>query len=240
MKSMQILFIAMIPTFVLADDLYTNDIIGGCGDAYYFNAEFEPINYTCNSGQFLPAGATSCQTCPNTHTCNGGTFSFDANHTQGLSDGDILVTNAIGSCSPQFNQSFTAIFEIITYTCLPGYYLPADTESCVICPENSYCVGGTYSFNETTNQGIESCNNSFAPIGSTKCYEHILHVGNEVLYLSSTKTTTPSLNVAYGDNVYYANATITPTTMTAGSEQYLKTIYNNIVYYICDDTICPQ
>ena len=101
---------------VLADDLYTNDIIGGCGDAYYYTAEFEPISYTCLSGQFLPAGAISCLPCPDGYTCSGGTYAFNANQTQGISEGDILVTNAIGSCSPQFNQSFSAIFEPNTIT----------------------------------------------------------------------------------------------------------------------------
>ena len=125
MKYIPIIFIAFLPTIVWADDLYTNDIIGGCGDAYYYAAEFEPISYTCLSGQFLPAGALSCEQCPQTYTCNGGTYTFDANHTQGLSDGDILITDAIGSCSPAFTQNYSAIFEPITYTCNPGYYLPA-------------------------------------------------------------------------------------------------------------------
>ena len=103
--------VLFLPNIVWADDLYTNNIVGGCGDAYYYAAKFDPISYTCNSGYFLPAGAISCEECPDDYTCSGGTFVFNANQTQGIDDGDILVTNAIGSCSPQFNQSFSAIFE---------------------------------------------------------------------------------------------------------------------------------
>ena len=242
MKFIPVFFTVFLPTIVLADDLYTNDIIGGCGDAYYYKAILEPISYTCSNGQYLPAGAVSCEVCPNTHTCNGGTYTFDANHTQGLSDGDILITDAIGSCSPAFTQNYGAIFEPITYTCNPGYYLPAgndwttDNQGCTICPADNYCVGGTYTFNETNDQGIEQCTNGHAPIGSSICYGHVLHIGDDVVYLKSTKLTTPSLNVGMDDGVFYANMTTTPTPMNSASEHYLKIEYDGVVYYVCDDT----
>ena len=78
-----------------------------CGDTYYYGAEFEPIVYNCASGYYLPAGGISCKECPTGHICNGGTFGFNAMQTQGLNDGDILVTDAIGSCLTNFNKSFT-------------------------------------------------------------------------------------------------------------------------------------
>ena len=255
MKFIPIIFIAILPTFVWADDLYTNDIIGGCGDAYYYTAVLEPISYNCNSGQFLPAGAISCLSCPDGYTCNGGTYTFNANQTQGISEGDILVTNAIGSCSTQFNQSFSAIFEPITYTCQPGYYLPAgndwltDTQGCTKCLNDNYCAGGTYTFSETQTQGITPCPSAhpFAPAGSAICYPHLLHLSNErpndIIYLKSTKTTTPALNVDMNNDGIadvFANMTTTQTTMTSASEHYLKILVDGVEYYVCDDTSCPQ
>ena len=248
MKIIPIIFIVLLSLPVLADDLYTNDIVGGCGDSYNYKAILEPINYKCNNGQYLPAGAVSCELCPNTHTCNGGTYTFDANHTQGLEYGDILVTDAIGSCSNEFTQNYGAIFEPITYSCLPGYYLPAgtdwvsDTEGCRACLNNHYCTGGTYTFNETETQGIRECptDTPYSPTGSAVCYPHVLHIGDNMVYLKSTKITTPSLNIGMDDGIFYANMTTEPTLMNKDSEHYLKLEYDNTVYYVCDDTMCAQ
>ena len=175
-----IFFILLSTNKVFAD----NEI---CGDAYYYGGKFEPIVYNCASGYYLPAGAISCEQCPNNHTCNGGTFAFDAIKTQGLSDGDMLVTDAIGSCATNFNKSFTATFEPIVYTCNPGYYLPAgndwtnDFEGCRICDKDNYCIGGNYTFNETTNQGITHCPEQYqvSPAGSysaQQCYKPIINL----------------------------------------------------------------
>ena len=107
---------------------------------------------------------------------------------------------------------------------------------CSQCPQNNKCIGGTYSFNETSDQGIEQCVNGHAPVGSSICYEHILHIDNDVIYLKSTKLTTPSLNVGMDNGVFYANMTTTPTRMNNATEHYLKIEYDNQIYYVCDDT----
>ncbi|MBR3510782.1 MAG: hypothetical protein IKN73_01840 [Alphaproteobacteria bacterium] len=209
-------------------------------------AVFEPNKYTCEYGFFLPANVPGCRPCPIGFTCDGGTYTFNETVAQGISGKPLINTNITNICSNNILNSLNNKSILISewtpneHTCAPGYYLPANVDSCTICPAGNKCVGGTYSFNETDNQGIVSCNDYFAPIGSTNCYQHILHIGNDVVYLSSTKHTTPSLNVAYGNNVFYANMTTTQTVMTAGSQHYFKTVYNGMVYYICDDTSCPQ
>ena len=163
---------------------------------------------------------------------------------QGITEKRLLNESIAYGCSNNLlhpNNNITNMIPVWTpneYTCEPGYYLPANVDGCRQCPKNNKCVGGTYSFNETENQGIKQCTNPapFAPIGSSVCYPHILHIGDDVIYLKSTKFTTPSLNVGWGGDVFYANMTTVPTRMNAGTEHYLKIEYDGVVYYVCDDS----
>ena len=50
---------------------------------------------------------------------------------------------------------YFAIYEINTYTCESGKYLPANTEGCQPCPTGFTCNGGTYEFNPDIYQGAE-------------------------------------------------------------------------------------
>ena len=199
-----------------------------------------PRSFTCASGYFLPANSYNCAICPNGYTCNGGTYVFNSTKAQGLTRNanTYVSSNTNNTCSANLGLVLNAIFIPKVYDCNPGYYLPANTDGCEICLVNNYCAGGTYSFNEEEDQGISECpSGKFSPAGAAICYEHKLHVGNESLYLRASKRTTPSLNVGYGNEVFYANMTTTPTYMTSGSTHYFKTIYNEQVYYICDDTM---
>ena len=197
-----------------------------------------PITYTCSSGQFLPANSTECATCPNGYNCSGGSFPVNTTSAQGLVRNSDYVSGTItNACADNQVRALNAVFTVNFYNCAPGYYLPADTEGCIICPAGSYCVGGTYAFNETSAQGIETCpSGTISYAGAPACFPHVLHIGNNIVYLKSTKTTTPSLNFRIDNNIFYANMTTTPTVMSIGSAHYFKTIYNNTVYYICDDT----
>ncbi len=67
-----------------------------------------------------------------------------------------------------------AIFQPISYTCAQGQYLPANTLGCQNCTHGHTCDGGTYKFNETTDQGIiasvYTCNSGyFLPANSETC-----------------------------------------------------------------------
>ena len=224
MKKYLLFLMLFVAHSVFADDLFTNTIINGCGDSLFYNAVFTPIQYNCALGYYLPADATVCVPCPTGNTCEGGTFIYNKYKNQGIQNDVVLIQNAVGSCSNNF-QNFSAVFVINSYTCTPGYYLPANVDECTACPNGSFCLGGTFTFNETTDQGI---------------YHHVLHVGDDIVYLRSDKLTTPSLHVKIGNDIFYANMTETQTYMNKDSTHYLKIQYDNNLYYVCDDTTCPQ
>ena len=211
------------------------------------NAVFDRKQYTCDSGTFLPLNHDGCESCPTGHTCSGGDFAFDENFSQGISYVKPISANINYGCDKGllFPQNHTteifAVFEPLTMTCNAGQYLPANAIACVQCPLNNACAGGTYSFNETVAQGITACvSGTFAPTGSSVCYPHILHVGNDNIYLKSTKQTTPSLNIRIGNDIFYANMTTVRTRMNKDSSHYFHVQWDNNDYYVCDDTTCPQ
>ena len=92
------------------------------------------------------------------------------------------------------------------------------------------------------NGGLPSINNALTiPVGKrTLTVEVAQHIGDNTVYLKSEKQTTPSLNISIGNDVFYANMTTTPTPTNSATEDNLKMIYNNTVYYVCDDTTYNQ
>lgn len=127
--------------------------------------------------------------------------------------------------------------------CNSGEYFPAHWYECKICPENNYCAGGTYTFNETVTQGIESCPNSwYSPAGSSSVAQcgRILHVGDNVVYLRSGKKTTPSLNFDLdndGTPDFFSNMTTADVPMNINTKRKLKINYNGQTYSAYDDTV---
>ena len=240
-------FLSLLMISPVSAEIISQHVQDGCkNDNFVLNgthtklyAKWQPNLYTCAVGYYLPAGAVSCQLCPETHMCPGGTYVFNANHSQGVENVDILVTDAIGSCSPKFTQNFSALFKPITYNCDSGYYLPADGIECVVCPNNNYCPGGKYGDSETVAQGIMECpNNMFSPVGvfEVGACGRKLHIGDETLYIRSQKKTTPSLNFDINhDGIpdFFGNATLQRTTINSSSQRYLHVGE----YYIYDDSI---
>ena len=60
-----------------------------------------------------------------------------------------------------FGSLGQSVCEEITYTCTPGTYLPANATACVTCTAGNFCEGGTFRFNATEAQGIDTCPTKF-------------------------------------------------------------------------------
>jgi len=127
--------------------------------------------------------------------------------------------------------------------CGSGEYLPAHWFKCETCPENNYCVGGTYPYSETNSNGTTQCPTGlFAPSGMWEAAQcgRILHVGDGFVYLRSTKKTSPSLHLDLDhDGVadYFGNMTTLDVPMSHGTSRKLKVRMNGIVYSIYDDSV---
>jgi len=209
---------------------------------YTFKAIITINSYTCNPGEFLPANTTGCRTCPNGYTCSGGTFFFNDTQSQGLVKNEAIYSqNENNTCALNFPHFLKAVF--YEYICDAGYYLPANSEQCVICPENSYCTGGKFLFNETVPQGIGSCGTSlYAPTGMWKFAQcgRILNIGNEKVYLHQGKNTTPALHIDIdqdGTADFFGNMTTIDVPMTNGTNKKLKLQYGGQTYSVYDDSI---
>ena len=254
------LFASLLTIFITQSvfaDLITQNTTNGCDNNFITIDNNNHTNmvaimmvnqHACQSGQYLPANIDGCRVCPAGGTCNGGTYTFNETVSQGIDFSFPFTQSQINSCvsgliyiDNHHHSNIFAIFEPHVHTCTPGYYLPANIDECTTCPVNHICSGGTYTFNETIDQGIEQCSDDtpYSPMGSVDlCYPHVLHIGDEVVYLKSDKLTTPSLNIGMNDGIFYANMTTEPTLMNKDSEHYLKLEFNNTVYYVCDDTTC--
>ncbi len=235
------------------DGIITQNVQNGCstGNLLPINNQasihviWQPNSYTCAPGYFLPANAIECVKCSSDHTCPGGTYTFNENISQGIMFNSILTTDFAGGCVNDIlfptnsNSNVKAIWERNSYDCSAGYYLPADGVECVICPHNNYCPGGMYTYSETVTQGIMECpNNLFSPSGvfEVESCGRKLHIGDETLYLRSSKKTTPSLNIDINNDGiadFFGNATLQRTTLNSTSQRYLHVGE----YYIYDDSI---
>lgn len=113
-------------------------------------------------------------------------------------------------------KQFYPVFQINSYTCDSGYYLPANSDRCENCLRGYNCAGGTYIFNQTTDQGIftlsYTCNSGyFLPADTLGCQPcpsgHICNGGtfeyNPTKSQGITFTRPINANVTHGCSVNF-------------------------------------
>lgn len=155
------------------------------------------------------------------------------------------------SCSGSYINYQTANGSIVKYrarwepktiTCNDGEYLPANSETCAICKQDNYCVGGPHLYSETADQGIEPCDNNLkAPAGSRKAGDcgKILHIagGQMYLHLDRPVAPKPALAVKIDDTIYYANLDENNDVMTFGSDKKLHIKISTKNYTAFDNSV---
>lgn len=243
----------------------TNGLVSDAGSSAASDCHNPTV--TCESGQYLPAGATACETCPAGYsgsdngrdsredcfyTCPSKTVenavSVSADKNKVYYNGTtypnctytvVCDTNYTASGNGTSNPSCVKN----AVTCPAGTYLPAGATSCSVCPENSYCVGDSYEYSSTNDQGIRACSSGkVSPQGSKSAGEcgKIMRVGEDMLYLTSVKQTTPALAVKIDGAVYYAKTTALSSgakPMNGTTTKSLRTKINGIEYSIHDNTV---
>ena len=257
MRKILMLFSYFFTLPAIAGDFITTPIADGCNTeilGFTENVEmvpmFEPKQITCTDGFYLPINTEHCEPCPSEATCIPGTYAFNENRSQGVVFNDAIgqdkqkgcVSNILGVYNDVFLE---AVFAPRQIECTSGYYLLANHVECTRCPNDNYCPGGTYTFNETENQGIVPCPDAhpFAPAGmwlETQCGRK-LHVGDDVLYLHSAPAvpTVKRLYVRFNDVVYSVNATekeFAPATMSERTTRALHVLIDGVEYLIHDDS----
>lgn len=151
------------------------------------------------------------------------------------------VYNNTGVYADEFEM--IPIWEDSVYTCERGYFLPKLSEVCAMCPENSYCPGGEYTYSETADTGLNACPDGYvAPDGMWELAQcgRKFHVGDGVLYLRTVKQTTYALSVDVdGDGVadFFANLSTTDVPINKNSTRKMKVRMNDTVYFVHDDTV---
>ena len=118
------------------------------------------------------------------------------------SESNMCVIDVTGQTASTPSVVAHANWSPITYNCAAGTYLPADGVECATCTVGNYCIGGNYTYNETTTQGLTACAANYtSSAGAYMCspmmynINYVINGGNilpaeytQVEYLQSSGT----------------------------------------------------
>jgi len=219
-----------------------NQGISACADGFVAPAgsttgfDCQSVKVLCLAGRYLPAFETSCAVCPENNYCPGGAYDRNYEEPQGL----VPCLNGQVSAAGSSEASDCHVVDII---CPAGKYLPAHATDCEICSENNYCTGGVFYYPRAANQGITPCADGLVAPEGTKAANlcgKIMHIGEDVLYLTSERQTMPALAVKLNGKVYYAKMTNGAVPINGTTSTYLETIVDGNTYTIHDNTVEEQ
>ena len=103
------------------------------------------------------------------------------------------------------NLTVYAKWKLANYKCNAGYYLAKAATSCTICPINHYCVGGTYLYNTTKDQGLSDCPNGYpktASTGKSKAADCYMDVGKDKYVKTAKATSTTNCGTGQYSNAH--------------------------------------
>lgn len=153
----------------------------------------------------------------------------DEEMTQNCERTKTIPTHSAGNKT--FYAKWTAVLS--GSECEPGYYLPQNSDNCVICDENNYCTGGTNPVMQPCPAGLVSPTGT---VSADNCGK-IMLVGEDVLYLTQKQQTTPALAVKLDGKTYYAKTTPLSQITDINAKYFLRTKIDNIEYAIHDNTV---
>ena len=199
--------------------------------------------YTSTTGQTKCTDAaagtytTGCKITSNNTACTGTAVCA----TNTYSDARASVCIACNTTDGYKNSGTTAsdhagIASCKVY-CSGGEYVPVAGDGCVNVGVGYWGAGGTVS--QTATLARNACDTGLTTIGSGAGADEsgdcgrVLNVGDEKIYLRSTKKTTPSLNISINGDVFYGNMSTTD----GGSS--LRINSGGTVYSVYDDSNPP-
>ncbi len=124
--------------------------------------------------------------------------------------------------------------------CAPGNYLPANATECEVCLSDHYCSGNVYDLDNDSAQGITPCPTGLVSAPGSKNAGYcgiMLHMDDDVMYLTSVKQTSPALAVRIDGDIYYGRISGGVKAMNEDTSHQLRVRIDGQEYSIHDNTI---